>query len=117
MAKIFNEYVNLAGAALNVAIGQGTGLLAQRIEQYASIESEVAKTLRNNGETQAAEVADMLGDRARQLGRYLHDADGRRLFNDVQDALQGRAWVVAAAGLAAGLLVSRAIRTSPPAIA
>jgi hypothetical protein len=114
MAKVINEYVNLAGDAVNVLVEQGTGLLAQRAEQYATIADEIVTTFRTNGEDQAADVAALLGGRVRALASYLRGRDGRKLWADCQEVLEGRGWVVAGAGLLTGFAISRAIRSSPP---
>jgi hypothetical protein len=115
MAKMMNEYLDLAGDAINVMVGQGTGLLAQRVEAYAQIGDEIVRTLRDNGETQAADFAELLGGRAHATADYLRTRDGRRIWADCQDAMQGRGWVMAGAGLLTGFLAARAIRSSPPA--
>jgi hypothetical protein len=114
MAKIINEYFDLAGDAINVLAGQGTGLLAQWIEQYARVGDELVRTLRANGETQAADFAAQLGARAHATAQYFRTRDGRRIWADCQDAMQGRGAVMAGAGLLAGFLVARAIKSSPP---
>jgi len=114
MAKILNQYLDLATDTLSVVVGQGTGLLAQRIEQYARIGDEIALTLRDNGERQAAEFAELLGARTHAAANYLRTRDGRRIWSDAQDAMSGRGWVMAGAGLLTGFLAARAIRCSPP---
>lgn len=114
MAKILSQYLDLAGDVISVVVGQGTGLLGQRVEQYARIGDEIAITLRENGERQAADFAELLGGRAHSTANYLRTRDGRRIFSDAQDALNGRGWVAAGAGLLVGFLVARTIRTSPP---
>ncbi|MBV8332862.1 MAG: hypothetical protein JO192_09030 [Candidatus Eremiobacteraeota bacterium] len=113
MASMMNEYLDLAGDIVNAFVRQGTGFTAQRIEQYASIGDEIVKTLRDNGETQAADLAASLENRVREAATYLRECDGRRLWSDVQDTLNGRGWLAATAGVAAGFIVSRAIRSSP----
>ena len=111
---ILNEYLDLAGDALNVVVGQGTGLLGLRVEQYALVGDEIAATLRNNEERQAAEFAELLGSRAHAVAHYLRTHDGRAIWSDAQDVFNGRGWVMAGAGLVAGFLAARAIRSTPP---
>lgn len=113
MVNVLNQYLDLAGDAVNVLVGQGTGLIAQRIEQYARIGDEIVNTLRDNGETQAANFAEVLGGRAHATATYLRTRDGRRLVSDAQDTMAGRGWVMAGAGLITGFLVARGIRSSP----
>lgn len=115
MAKILNQYLDLAGDAINVFVAQGTSLLGQRIEQYALVGDEIVTTLRDNGETQAADFAELLSERAHATAKYVRTRDGRRMWSDAQDALSGRGWVMAGAGLLTGFLVARAVRCSPQA--
>lgn len=112
MAKVLNQYLELAGDAINILVGQGSSLLAQRIEQYALVGDEVIVTLRENGETQAADFAELLSGRAHATANYVRTRDGRRMWSDAQDALSGRGWVMAGAGLLTGFLAARAIRCS-----
>jgi len=114
MANVVNQYFDLAGDAINIVVGQGTSLLAQRVEQYARIADEIIVTLRDNGETQAADFAELLSGRAHATANYMRTRDGRRIWSDAQDAMSGRGWVMAGAGLLTGLLAARAIRCSPP---
>ena len=113
MANVLNQYLELAGDAINVLVGQGTGLLAQRIEQYARVCDEIGITLRDNGESQAADFAEVLGGRAHATAHYLRTRDGRGMLSDAQNTMAGRGWVMAGAGLVTGFLVARAIRSSP----
>ncbi|HEY1976893.1 MAG TPA: hypothetical protein VGG89_10130 [Candidatus Baltobacteraceae bacterium] len=114
MANVLNQYLDLAGDAVNVLVTQGTSLLAQRIEQYARVGDEIIVTLRKNDEVQAADFAELLSGRAHATANYMRTRDGRRMWSDAQDAMSGRGWVMAGAGLLTGFLAARAIRCSPP---
>lgn len=114
MANVLNQYLDLAGNLLNIVVAQGTGLLAQRVEQYARIGDEIAITLRENDERQAADFAELLGGRVHATANYLRTHDGRRMWSDAQNAMAGRGWVMAGAGVLSGFLAARAIRCSPP---
>jgi hypothetical protein len=114
MANILNQYLDLATDAINVFIGQGTSLLAQRVDQYARVGDEIAAAFRERDERQAADFAELLGSRAHATASYLRTTDGRRMWSDAQDAMSGRGWIMAGAGLLTGFLAARAIRCSPP---
>lgn len=114
MANVLNQYLDLAGDAVNVLVTQGASLLAQRIEQYARVGDEIIATLRENDEVQAADFAELLSGRAHATAKYMRTRDGRRMWSDAQDAMSGRGWVMAGAGLLTGFLTARAIRCSPP---
>ena len=112
MTTILNQYLDLAGDAINVLVTQGTTLLAQRVEQYARVGDEIALTLREGGDVQAADFAELLGGRVHSTAHYLRTRDGRRMWSDAQDAMSGRGWVMAGAGLLGGFVAARAIRCS-----
>jgi hypothetical protein len=95
---------------VNKAVGQGTDVLADRVERYASIANEVAGVLRQHGESQSARGVEMLGGKVRDVAAYLRDSDGSSLMHDVQASLRGRGWLLAGAGVAGGMALARAMR-------
>jgi hypothetical protein len=68
--------------------------------------------LRSQGDGRMAGVAEGAADRVERLGSYLEQADGDRLLHDVEDFARRRPWLVAGAGLVAGLVASRFLKAS-----
>jgi len=107
-----SDYLNVAQDMISQAVGQGTGLLAQRITQYSAIAGEIGNTLRDRGEPQAAELATTIASRGQDVAEYFRERDGRALWSDFERFMEGRGWLMAGAGVIGGLLVARAIRTT-----
>ncbi|MBV8490012.1 MAG: hypothetical protein JO199_05720 [Candidatus Eremiobacteraeota bacterium] len=107
-----SEYIGAGGDMVSRLVGQGTSMLADRVEQYASIAGEIGNTLRQRGEPQAADVATTIGARTSDVAQYLRTHDGRALLGDVQQFMEGRGWLMAGLGVMGGVLLARTIRAS-----
>jgi hypothetical protein len=68
--------------------------------------------LREQGNDLPAQLANQVADRVEQLGQYLRAADADRIIRDVEDFGRRQPWVIAAAGLAAGVAAARFIKAS-----
>jgi hypothetical protein len=105
------------------ALGQARGRLRDQVDQRSTqagdqVQStaqdvrQVAEQLRGQGKETPARVAEQVADRAESFGRYLRDADGERLLQDVEDFARRQPWLVAAGGLALGFAASRFLKAS-----
>jgi hypothetical protein len=84
-------------------------------EQVGSVSAAVRNMgdqLRDQGNDLPAQLAHQVADRVDQLGHYLREADADRILRDVEDFGRRQPWVVAAAGLAAGVAAARFIKAS-----
>lgn len=97
---------------INQAVNGATGLLADRIAHYADVTRDVCDLLRRRGEAQPAYLLEKTLARFDSATAYLRSADGTQLYGDMREMTRGRTWMVAGAGLIAGLLAARAIRAS-----
>jgi hypothetical protein len=70
------------------------------------------ENLRGEGNAQAAGVTDTAAERVEQLGRYLEQVDGDQMLRDVERFARQRPWLLAAAGLLAGMVASRMLKAS-----
>jgi hypothetical protein len=68
--------------------------------------------LRSQGNEAPARVSEEAAERVERLGRYLRDADGRRIMADIEDFGHRQPWVVAAAGLTVGAMAARFLKAS-----
>jgi hypothetical protein len=103
---------------------QGKSKLADTLEQRtneAGVQTrKLAQALRRSGEQlgdhgdgqQIAGVAEGAADRMERLGDYLANARGDDLLRDFEDFARRRPWLVAGAGLIAGLAASRFLKAS-----
>ena len=97
---------------INEAVNRGTTLLADRVEHYTNVASDVSQVLRDRGEPQAADVVQTLTQRAVDVARYLRNRDGNELWSDMQMFARDKTWLLAGAGFLGGLAAARAIRTA-----
>jgi hypothetical protein len=54
----------------------------------------------------------MVAQRGIDVARYLRNSDPSAMWNDAQDLMRGRTWIVAGAGFLGGLAIARAVRTA-----
>jgi hypothetical protein len=105
------------------ALGQARGRLRDQVDQRSTQAGDqvqsaaqdvrsVAEQLRNQGKETPARVAEQVADRAESFGTYLRDADGERLLGDVEGFARRQPWLVAAGGLALGIVASRFLKAS-----
>jgi hypothetical protein len=84
-------------------------------EQVGSVSDamrNMGDQLRDQGNDLPAQLAHQVADRVEQLGHYLREADADRILRDVEDFGRRQPWVIAAAGLAAGVAAARFIKAS-----
>jgi hypothetical protein len=96
--------------------------LDQRTTEAGNQARQAAHALRQSGSqlrTQSdgkgehvAQAAEWAADRVERLGTYLEQANGQRVLRDAEDFARRRPWMVAGAGLIAGLAASRFLKAS-----
>lgn len=86
--------------------------LGEQVSSTASDARSVAEELRNQGKQTPARYVEQAAERAERLGGYLHESDGDRLLNDVEDFARRNTWAVVAGGLALGFAASRLLKAS-----
>jgi hypothetical protein len=72
----------------------------------------VSEELRKQGKDGPARLAERGADQVERAGSYLRDADADALLNDVERFGRERPWALAAAGLAIGIALGRALKAS-----
>lgn len=97
---------------ISQAVGRGAEMLADRVEHYGTVASDVGEVLREKGEPQAADLADMLADGVSDAASYLRSRDGTSLWSDAQEFARGRTWLLAGIGLVGGMAAARAVRSA-----
>jgi ElaB/YqjD/DUF883 family membrane-anchored ribosome-binding protein len=86
------------------------GVQAQKIAQALRRSGEQLST-EGNGQ-QVAGLVEGAADQIERLGGYLERTSGVELVRDVEDFARRRPWIVAGAGLVAGLASSRFLKAS-----
>jgi len=107
-----NELWQRSQGVINQAVGRGAEMLADRVEHYSTVASDVGEVLRERGEPQVADFMDMIAGGVSDAASYLRTHDGTSLWSDAQDFARGRTWLLAGIGLVGGMAAARAVRTA-----
>jgi ElaB/YqjD/DUF883 family membrane-anchored ribosome-binding protein len=113
----------VVSAQTHEATERGRGMLQEQLDQRSTWLGEqtrsVSQTLRHvadqsrtEGNHQQARMADLAADRGERVGGFLIDADGERMLSEAEDFAQRQPWALAAAGLALGFVLARALKAS-----
>ncbi len=97
---------------INQAVGRGAEMLADRVEHYSTVASDVGEVLREKGEPQVADFVDMLAGGVGDAASYLRTHDGTSLWSDAQEFARGRTWLLAGIGFVGGMAAARAVRSA-----
>jgi hypothetical protein len=107
-----NELWQRSQGVINQAVGRGAEMLADRVEHYSTVASDVGEVLREKGEPQVADFMDMVAGGVSDAASYLRSHDGTTLWSDAQDFARGRTWLLAGIGLVGGMAAARAVRSA-----
>lgn len=87
-------------------------MVGQQVAALGQAMRDMGTQLRSNGNDAPARMSEQAASRVERLGRYLRDTDGRRILTDIEDVGRGRPWLLAAAGMTAGVLAARFLKAS-----
>jgi hypothetical protein len=107
-----NELWQRSRGVINQAVGRGAEILADRVEHYGTVASDIGEVLCEKGEPQVADFADMLAVGVSDAASYLRTHDGTTLWSDAQEFARGRSWLLAGIGVVGGMAVARAVRSA-----
>jgi ElaB/YqjD/DUF883 family membrane-anchored ribosome-binding protein len=99
------------GEALEQRTTEAGGQARQAAGALRQSGSQMRTQADGSGE-QVAQAAEWAADRLERLGGYLEQASGERVLRDAEDFARRRPWIVAGAGLIAGLAASRFLKAS-----
>jgi ElaB/YqjD/DUF883 family membrane-anchored ribosome-binding protein len=86
--------------------------VGHQVDSVASAMRKAGEQLRGQGNDLPAQLAEQLAERAEQLGGYLRESDADQILTDLEDFGRRQPWVVAAAGLALGVVAARFLKAS-----
>lgn len=84
----------------------------ERIVAQADDIRTVGQSLREQGSSGAADVADQAAERIERLGGWLRDRDGDAILGEIEDVARRNPWAVLAGSVAAGFAISRVLKAS-----
>lgn len=99
------------GETLHQRTTEAGGQARQAARALRQSGSQMRTQADGNGE-QIAQAAEWAADRVERLAGYLEQASGERVLRDAEDFARRRPWMVAGAGLIAGLAASRFLKAS-----
>jgi ElaB/YqjD/DUF883 family membrane-anchored ribosome-binding protein len=105
----------VAGQAKDKAaaqVGERSTQLGQQIGTQAQSLDGVAEELRRQGKDGPAKIAEQVGQRVKDVGSRLEQADGASLVTAAADAARDNPAAAAAAGAAAGFVAGRLLKAS-----
>jgi hypothetical protein len=105
----------VAGQAKDKAaaqVGERSTQLGQQIGTQAQSLDGVAEELRRQGRDGPAKIAEQVGQRVKDVGGHLEQADGASLVTAALDAARENPAAAAAAGAAAGFVAGRLLKAS-----
>lgn len=102
---------------------RGKGRLSRELDRRTTVVGSQARTmaqalrqsgtqLDSQGQAQAGSIAAGAADGIERLGRYLETTSGDKLLGDVEDFTRRRPWLLAGAGVLAGIAASRFLKAS-----
>ena len=91
-----------AGGRLKSEVDRRSTEAGERVKSQAHDLRSVSEQLREQGKDGPAKVADQVAERVERVGGYLHESDGERILDDVEDFARRNPWAVVAGGVVAG---------------
>jgi ElaB/YqjD/DUF883 family membrane-anchored ribosome-binding protein len=86
--------------------------VGERVQSASQTLRQVAQQSRAEGNDQQARMADMAADRSERVSAFLIETDGARMVSEAEDFARRQPWVLAAAGVALGFALARALKVS-----
>jgi hypothetical protein len=101
-----------AGGRLKSEVDRRSTETGERVQSQAQDLRSVGEQLREQGKDGPAKVADQVAERVERVGGYLHESDGERILDDVEDFARRNPWAVVAGGVVLGIVASRLLKAS-----
>lgn len=91
---------------------QRSAQAGQRLDETGKDLRSVSDKLKEQGNDNAAQMADQLAGRVERAGSYLQNTSPESMYHDLEDLARKNPWAFAAGGLVLGLAASRFIKAS-----
>jgi ElaB/YqjD/DUF883 family membrane-anchored ribosome-binding protein len=93
-------------------VDQRSTQVGDQLTDVAQALRRTSDNLRSEGKQAPAGTTDAVAERAERLGSYLRESSGDRILDDLEDFARRQPWLVAAGGMAVGLVAARFLKAS-----
>jgi hypothetical protein len=93
-------------------VGERSTTAGEQADQVSQAVRDMSGQLRSQGNDLPSRAAEEVANRVEQFARYLRESDGNRIMSDIEDFGRRQPLVVAAVGLAAGVVAARLLKAS-----
>lgn len=112
VAETTGEAREQAASTLRTQADERSTQAGEQIRSFGQALRRTGEQLREEGSDTPARVAEGVASRVERAGEYLERTDGRTLLSDLEDFGRRQPWLVAAGGMAVGLVASRLLKAS-----
>ncbi len=106
------EAARKAGGRVRSQVDTRSTEMGDRVVSQADDVRSISTSLRDQGNDNAAQLADQAAERIEQVGSWLRDSDADRMLEQAEDVARRNPWAVLAGGVAAGFAISRVLKAS-----
>jgi len=112
VAETTGEARQKAASTLRTQADERSTQAGEQIRSFGQALRRTGEQLREEGSDTPARVAEGVASRVERAGEYLERTDGQTLLSDLEDFGRRQPWLVAAGGMAVGLVASRLLKAS-----
>jgi hypothetical protein len=107
-----SEATERARGGLRTQVDQRSRQAGEQLATLAGAVRQASDQLRSQDQHGPARIGDQLADRGEQAAAYLRERDGETILADAEQFAREQPWLVAGAGVLAGLVAARALKAS-----
>lgn len=106
------DAARMAGGRVRSQVDERSTDMGERVVSQAGDVRSISDALRDQGNDNAAQLADQAAERIEQVGSWLRDSDADRMLEQAEDVARRNPWAVLAGSVAVGFAVSRVLKAS-----
>lgn len=101
-----------AGGQLRSQLDSRSTQAGEQVVSFGETLRTAGQSMRDEGKTGPAEIADRAASQVDRLGGYLRDADADAMLQDVESFARRQPWAVAGIGFVLGMAAARFLKAS-----
>lgn len=106
------QAMDKAGGQLRSQLDSRSTQAGEQVVSFGETLRNAGQSMRDEGKTGPAEIADRAASQIDRLGGYLRDADADRMVQDVESFARRQPWAVAGMGFVLGMAAARFLKAS-----